>query len=411
MLNKILSKSNSHSTFDVTMGSYDGAEIWELVGIFILEKLSKLNDKNNNGLYRDDGLMLIRLTSKRLIEKMKQSIIDTFKDIGFDIDILTNLKVVNFLDLTLDLTNGIHRPYKKPNDRLLYVNTSSNHPSNILKQLPTSINKRLSTNSSNETIFNEAKTEYENALKNSGYKNFKLKFDKPKTRTRKRRRNIIWFNPPFNKNVSTNVARSFLRLIDKHFTHENGLRKIFNRNNVKVSYSCTQNIGSIIKSHNKKLLSQINDTDNTDEPCNCTIKDDCPLEGNCQISSVIYKCEVTGENLPKKVYLGLTERTFKERYNEHKSSINNERYKNSTTLSTYIWDMKSKGVIPTLKWSIVSQTKAYNNNSKTCQLCLNEKLEILSYKNKRELLNKRSEIIAKCRHINKYILANYKSKD
>ena len=87
MLNKILSKSNSHSTFDVTMGSYDGAEICELVGIFILEKLSKLNDKNNNGLYRDDGLMLIRLTSKRLIEKMKQSIIDTFKDIGFDIDI------------------------------------------------------------------------------------------------------------------------------------------------------------------------------------------------------------------------------------------------------------------------------------------------------------------------------------
>ena len=87
--------------------------------------------------------------------------------------------------------------------------------------------------------------------------------------------------------------------------------------------------------------------------------------------------------------------TFKERYNEHKSSFNNERYKNSTTLSTYIWDMKSKDVIPTLKWSIVSQTKAYNNISKTCQLCLNEKLEILSYKNKRELLNKRSEIIAK----------------
>ena len=58
--NEAWKKSNSHSTFDVTMGSYDGAEIWELVGIFILEKLSKLNDKNNNGLYRDDSLMLIR---------------------------------------------------------------------------------------------------------------------------------------------------------------------------------------------------------------------------------------------------------------------------------------------------------------------------------------------------------------
>ena len=130
------------------------------------------------------------------MEKMRESITATFKAIGFDIDIIINLKSVDFLDLTLNLTNGTHRNYKKPNDRLLYVNTSSNHPANILKQLPNSINNRLSTNSSNETVFNEAKTEYENALKISGYKNHKLTFKKPTPRNNKnRRRKIIWFNP------------------------------------------------------------------------------------------------------------------------------------------------------------------------------------------------------------------------
>ena len=71
---------------------------------------------------------------------------------------------------------------------------------------------------------------------------------------------------------------------------------------------------------------------------------------------------------PKKVYYGLTERTFKERYNEHKSSFNNERYKNSNTLSTHIWDVKSKDVIPTLKWSIVFQTKAAFRPTCICNL-------------------------------------------
>ena len=40
--------------FDVTMGSYDGAEVCELVGLYILSQMQHLNlDK---GLYRDDGL-------------------------------------------------------------------------------------------------------------------------------------------------------------------------------------------------------------------------------------------------------------------------------------------------------------------------------------------------------------------
>ncbi len=48
--------------FDVTMGSFDGAELCELVGLFLLNELSQIFDKDHVGLYRDDGLMLLKGT-------------------------------------------------------------------------------------------------------------------------------------------------------------------------------------------------------------------------------------------------------------------------------------------------------------------------------------------------------------
>ena len=56
--------------------------------------------------------------------------------------------------------------------------------------------------------------------------------------TKNRKRNIIWFNPPFSKNVSTNIGKNFLNLINKHFPINNEYRKIFNHNTLKISYSC-----------------------------------------------------------------------------------------------------------------------------------------------------------------------------
>ena len=77
-----------------------------------------------------------------------------------------------------------------------------------------------------------------------------------KTKQKNRKRNIIWFNPPYSKNVVTKVGHYFLKLLDKHFPRHHKLHKIFNRNTVKVSYSCTKNIKSIINCHNKKVLHQ-----------------------------------------------------------------------------------------------------------------------------------------------------------
>ena len=92
--------------------------------------------------------------------------------------------------------------------------------------------------------FLTSKIEYETALKNSGYKNVDFKYNVVYRNNNKqsRQRNIIWFNPPFSQAVSTNVARRFLGLIDKHFLQNDQLHKTFNRNTVTVSYSCTASV-------------------------------------------------------------------------------------------------------------------------------------------------------------------------
>ena len=47
-------------------------------------------------------------------------------------------------------------------------------------------------------------------------------------------RKTIWFNPPFNKSVTTNVGRRFLNLVDKYFRKEHKSHKIFKKNTSKV---------------------------------------------------------------------------------------------------------------------------------------------------------------------------------
>ena len=84
-------KKNSNNSFDVTMGSYDGAEICELVGLYILDELSKKLNKNDLGLYRDDGLILLRNKNGHEIHKIRKQIINVFKIIGFQIILLIKL--------------------------------------------------------------------------------------------------------------------------------------------------------------------------------------------------------------------------------------------------------------------------------------------------------------------------------
>ena len=90
------------------MGSYDGAEICELVGIYILTHLATAIKKSDCRLYRGDGLGIQRNVNWQQINRTRKNIIEIFKDVGFSIDIETKSKVVDFLDLTYNLNNGIY---------------------------------------------------------------------------------------------------------------------------------------------------------------------------------------------------------------------------------------------------------------------------------------------------------------
>ena len=163
-------------------------------------------------------MAIIKNKSARLADKTRKELHKIFEQFGLKITAEANLHVVNFLDVTFDLTSGKHRPYRKPNDDPLYIHKHSNHPPSILRQLPVSINKRISTLSSDKETFQDAAPTYQTAL---GHSNFAhtLEYMPHVTHQsrRNRQRNIIWFNPPFSKNIKTNIARNFLDLVDTHF--------------------------------------------------------------------------------------------------------------------------------------------------------------------------------------------------
>ena len=168
-------------------------------------------------------------------------------------------------------------------------------------------------------------------------------------------------------------------------------------------------MGSIIKSHNKKLT---NTESKQMKDCNYRKKEECLLEGKCRSEDIICKCVATAIGHRQGAYLGTAESEFKQRCYNHKKSFRNQHYATETSLLKYIWEMKDKyDITPNLKWYIIKSVTGYSNISKRCMLCLHEKYEILNYPDQEELLNKRSELVPKCRHINRFLLSNYKLND
>ena len=190
--------------FDVTMGAFDEAEVCEAVGNFLLYQLSKIYNKKDIGLYRDDGLAIFKNVGGSKAEKILKDIQKLFKDNQLNITIQCNLKIVNYLDVTFNLSNATYRPFCKTSNEITYINTESNHPPSLLRQIPLSIESRLSKHSSNEEIFKESAQIYQETLKNSGY-DHQLKYQKSINSkiegTKPRKLKIIWFNPPYSKNV------------------------------------------------------------------------------------------------------------------------------------------------------------------------------------------------------------------
>ena len=180
-----------------------------------------------------------------------------FKNKALDIIKTCNMKIVHYLDVTLNLNDGSYRPYKKPNEETNYTHVNSDHPPSILKQLPMSKEKRLLSLLPSKEILEETAPFYEQYLSSCGYKE-KLIYRDPTSPNlitkRKRQRNILWFNPPYSKTVKTKIGKFFLQLIKKFFPKEHKFHKIFNRNTLKLSYSCMPNVKTKINAHNMVTL-------------------------------------------------------------------------------------------------------------------------------------------------------------
>jgi hypothetical protein len=162
---------------------------------------------------------------------------------------------------------------------------------------------------------------------------------------------IVCLNPPYSKNVSTNVGQSFLKIIDEEFPADYPLHKITE----SVIYQAT-----------------------------VTIKDNTT-------------------NRPSQSYVGLTENSFTTRLANHKASFNSFDKRNATELSKYVWELKNRNIHYTIKWKLLKRAKPYNCASNRCNLCLWEKYFIIC-KRKMATLNKRNELVSACRHNKKFLL-------
>ena len=142
----------------------------------------------------------------------------------------------------MNLTRGDYKPYIKANTELQYLSTHSNHPKCVLKSIPKSVEQRLSQISSNENCFVEQKREYEQALSKAGHEvvlEYKEtaqnndNFNSGTSRKRKKRkgRKCIWFNPPHSDTVSSDIGRLFLNAVEKHFSGDKFLKKLFKIHN------------------------------------------------------------------------------------------------------------------------------------------------------------------------------------
>ena len=119
-------------------------------------------------------------------------------------------QVQSLFDVTFNLQSDIYWPCRKPNDHLPYIHSRSNYPSFIKKQLPLMLADCLSQLSCNKHIVNIEAIVYQEAMRKSEYYN-ELKYQHSnnltkQAKTKKRKRKILWFNPPFSKHVKTNIG-------------------------------------------------------------------------------------------------------------------------------------------------------------------------------------------------------------
>ena len=418
---------NQNPDFDIAMGSYDSAEVTDLVGLYMLQQIENKNLGIGPGGYRDDFAAYSDLTPKENND-VQRTLCELFDEHGLKISITANnARHLDFLDVTLDMMTGNYKPYHKPNASLLYVHAQSNHPKSIKDNIPLSVNRRLNILSSSEEMFDQVKGEYQEALKKAGYTHV-LKYEKvnlkglnKKKRKRQRYKHMFYFHPPHEDTVATKVGKRLLEILDRTIPPDHELYALLNRHTVKVGYSCMDNLKKKIQNHNIKVQKAAigeEDYNGNDQavieedwdPCNCQGgPQNCPLQGKCQLEgeNVVYVCTVTRQDtFIQEKYCGSTQ-WFKTRWYQHNGNERHWKNRNKTSLAGYIWRLKTNDppVPYTLEWKVIDKGKTFNPITGVCRLCLKEKFHILNNP-EASTLNSREEVFTPCQHKLKFLLKN-----
>ena len=130
------------------------------------------------------------------------------------------------------------------------------------------------------------------------------------------------------------------------------------------------------------------------------------MNGLCNLENVVYQGIIyLKENVKdKKTYIGISSTKWKLRFDNHNLSFSHEHSKNQTVLSKQFWSLKNKGLTSGISWSILKKSNTLKCFDRRCNLCLEEKIQIMLYPDPEKLLNQRCDLIARCRHWNKFKL-------
>ena len=194
----------------------------------------------------------------------------------------------------------------------------------------------------------------------------------------------------------------------EHFKKGTLLGRLFNRNNLKVSYSCTRNVQAIITANNRRLLNKVGGVQQA-KLCNCRRGVVCPAGGKCLEEGVVYQATISSENTEDRVYVGSTATSLKLRMTNHACDFRLKSREHSTTMSSYVWKLKERGETPNVNYRILKKAMPYNPTARRCALCIAEKVEIAKGDDT-VMLNKKSEISGKCRHRKIFLLAAFLDK-
>ena len=170
-------------------------------------------DKINIGLHKQDKLSVIEIGNGLNLDCLRKDVIGIFHNKRLKITVDTNLSTTVILDVTLDPFHGKYYAYRKPDNRPRNENANSNNPKTILKQLPTMVNKRLSSLSIDEDEFDKTKL-----LSLTFFRfNKNLKFETIQTTPLQNRSSkLLWFDS-YVAEVKKNIGKVFLNLVRKYF--------------------------------------------------------------------------------------------------------------------------------------------------------------------------------------------------